>query len=135
MDFEPEIEGSLKQRYSDAVVDVYDCLEVSKNPESRPGNKRKHVFDFFDGCRLIVSKERFPDGKLMLHFSASFKDGYFSQKSSHQEILGIVVDKVQELRGEPFKGAVQCIMIKDVVHLMYEENQIVPLPGTNPMWN
>ena len=136
IDFEPEIESQLKGRYFEAVAKIYDAVEISKDPETRPGKLRKHVFDFFDGCRMIVSKERMPNGKVVLHFSASFQEGYGCGDDSLQGMLGVVLDKAQELRGESFKGNVSCVLASgSIIHLIYEENQIVPLPGTNPLLN
>src|SRR5262245_1998633 len=37
-----------------------------------PGEFAANVFDLEDGLRLIVSRERLPDGRLFLHVTASF---------------------------------------------------------------
>jgi len=65
----------LKQRFSDAVKNSYDVLKVAENSESRPGQKPEHIFDFQDGIRLIISRDRYKE-KEVLHFSASVFEAY-----------------------------------------------------------
>lgn len=72
--FQPEPVEKLKARYSEALKDTYIQLDVSRGLQSRPGEHRKHVFDFYDGIRLIVSKEKSPlnaGGKILIHYSGS----------------------------------------------------------------
>lgn len=85
--FEPELEESLKARYSDAVREPVDIERLGKNPEDRPGLKRKHVFDFFDGLRLIISKDS-SGSVTALHVSASmFPSNNFSQIHEYMDFV------------------------------------------------
>jgi hypothetical protein len=61
----------LRARYAAALEHVYD-VEAIRRGAVRPGEVAANVFDFEDGLRLIVSRERYPDGEILLHFSASF---------------------------------------------------------------
>ena len=55
--FEPEIEEMMKARFNDALSPVYILKGVEQGGE-RPGQSRKHVFDYFDGTRLIISRDK-----------------------------------------------------------------------------
>lgn len=74
--FEPQHMNSARNRYAAALDDLYD----HKDPAtfvgvSRPGTQRRHVFDFPDGLRLIVSRERTTLGEVFIHLSASWHPG------------------------------------------------------------
>ncbi len=71
----PQSLSDLQARYAAAVVKVFDALAVYEGRVSRPGEDPAHVFDTQSGIRLIVSRERLPDGKVYLHVSASFAPG------------------------------------------------------------
>ena len=68
--FKPETLAEAKARWYDAVLRLWAWDEF--DPEGtvsllltghfdRPGLYRKHVFDFHDGLRLIVSKDQYTD--------------------------------------------------------------------------
>ena len=68
--YNPQTIEQCRERFHLAVagiVEVEDCERGAPTPGSKP----EHVFDFNDGLRLIVSRDRYPDGKIMVHFSAS----------------------------------------------------------------
>ena len=71
VEFEAESLEVAQERFSASVKDLYDGTE-----ELRPGEQRKHIFDFEDGLRLIVSKDQYPDpaGSVGIHVSASVVD-------------------------------------------------------------
>lgn len=69
--FDPEPLQALRRRLPKALDRVFDPEEVRARPETRPGLKRRHVFDFADGVRLIVSAEK----GVGLHVTASFVEG------------------------------------------------------------
>jgi len=66
-----------RRRYPAAIVDIFDHQEGL--PSALAGELRRidpvHVFDFEDGLRLIVSRERTLNGRLHLHLSASVEPG------------------------------------------------------------
>lgn len=68
----PESLEALKARYGRALEHIYDQAAIEHGGAIRPGEVAANVFDFEDGLRLIVSRERMPDGDLVLHLSASF---------------------------------------------------------------
>lgn len=43
-----------RERFAAAIKDTYDGSE-----ELRPGQQRKHIFDFEDGLRLMVSRDHY----------------------------------------------------------------------------
>src|SRR5688572_5764718 len=71
----PQSFDVLKERFKDAVKKSYDVEKIAENPKERPGQKGEHVFDFEDGIRLIISRDRFKE-KEVLHFSGSILPGY-----------------------------------------------------------
>lgn len=134
LEFEPEIESSLQSRYPKALEVVYDHDNVDDVLENRPGTKREHVFDFFDGCRMIVSRESMEGCPAVLHFSMSLKEGYSSQPENEMAAVSLAVSHAVELMGEPFEGRVSAVIDKEgIVHLIYDKNQLKP--PANPMWN
>jgi hypothetical protein len=70
---ETEPLAAMKARYPKALEFLYDSIAITKGNAIRPGECASSVFNFADGTRLIVSRERMPDGSVVLHFSASFK--------------------------------------------------------------
>jgi len=69
---EPRPVAELKARYRAALAHTYDQRAVVEGGCIRPGEVRANVFDFDDGLRLIVSRERDATGRVWLHYSASF---------------------------------------------------------------
>lgn len=79
---EPEPLERLQARFAKALEPVYDVCLIAQGWQTRPGAYRRHLFDFEDGLRLLVSRERLPlmgpDGRtaaVHLHVSASFEAG------------------------------------------------------------
>jgi hypothetical protein len=70
------VEGltALRARYPAAVADVIDQVDVVSGKVQAPSGDPRHVFDTPDGWRLIVSRERMPDGRIGVHLSASIHD-------------------------------------------------------------
>lgn len=61
-----------RQRYPKAVEEVHDIESIRLGLAIEPGRLPQNVFDFPDGMRLIVSRERDMLGRISIHFSASF---------------------------------------------------------------
>jgi hypothetical protein len=99
LEFEPEPMAKLKERYPLAIKDIYDVLAVHFNNMQRPGEKREHVFDFQDGMRLIVSKDKMPGKAPYVHFSASIIPG----TSLEEHIVVFVQGKGLEFSMNVFK--------------------------------
>jgi len=133
MEFEPEPDFALKSRYKDALEPVYDQKKIADGDVATPGSYRKHVFDFLDGCRLIVSREKAPCGKVILHASASFRKEFTGRDRDVQELVVDVLQKLNDLRGKQMMGVAPMMIDNGVIHIMYDENQLFPMG--EPMWN
>jgi len=67
----------LRARYRRAITEVVDQLACAEGERDPPSGQPAHVFDTAEGWRLIISKERRPDGRVGLHLSASIHDRQF----------------------------------------------------------
>ena len=135
--FEPEAEITLKARYADAIQTTFNLNEIEDDPDKRPGLIRKHVFDFYDGLRLIVSKDT--DGqRTYLHYSASYNN--VGQFESLQEYIVFIIEHVNTLRGKEMEGrlTIMASPSNGIVHLMYDilQEQLEGLkPPADPRMN
>lgn len=77
--FSPKSMNLNRARYKAALRDWYSAEKCAAGQQERPGNKAKHVFDFEDGIRLIISRDR-NNGKEYIHVSGSGTDEYMSDK-------------------------------------------------------
>lgn len=77
--FEPQDIAQLRKRYAAAVEELHTVRDADLPGSAfRPGQDRRHVFDFFSGLRLIVSRDRYPEMEPPtqgIHFSASICGG------------------------------------------------------------
>lgn len=69
--FGPEPVERLRARYPLALEEPTDLEAIRLGTQSRPGERRRNVFDFADGLRLVVSDDP-PAG---VHVSASMLPG------------------------------------------------------------
>lgn len=60
--FQPEPIDSLRARYQDALVEVFDGELIALGTIVKPGYHRRNVFDFDDTLRLIISRSVSPCG-------------------------------------------------------------------------
>ena len=78
----PEPREALRARFREALGPVYDEEEQRLGTAARPGELPRHVFDFPEGVRLIVSRLRLAkDGRILTHFSASVRPGSAFERS------------------------------------------------------
>lgn len=75
LDFNPQPLDVLRLRYEAAITEIVDIDAVAHGDAVRPGQLRKHVFDFDIGLRLIISRERRSTGEIGVHISASWHPG------------------------------------------------------------
>ena len=117
--FEPEIDEMLQNRFEKALERVYD-VETMMNGglnEDRPGVKREHVFDFQDGVRLIISKDRTAKGKTFLHVSGSS----YNKKMSPEELIKVMAEKILELHKGNISGVMQAVKTSGgIIHMLLE---------------
>ena len=135
--FEPEIEDALRARYPDAVMDVYDVQRIMDGL-ARPGTMRKHVFDYFDGMRFIVSRDKVRND-IFFHVSVSMMMGTMPPGKA---LLQMILEKVRDLRGG-LPDAMIHVSSTDsgIIHVIIPETkgkvppQTVPVKMENPRWN
>lgn len=72
LDYDAEPFAELRARYAAALEPVYDPVKLIEGNYIRPGEQRRHVFDFTDGLRLIISRDVLDDLPV-IHVSASVK--------------------------------------------------------------
>lgn len=71
--FEPESLESIRARLPQALSVVYN-YEIIESGGQRPGEQRRHVFDFKDGIRCILSIDEGEQTVRHLHLSFSLHD-------------------------------------------------------------
>ena len=87
--FKPQWMKEHHDRYDEAIETIYDIESIEIGLADPPSGKPKHVFDFPDGLRLIVSKDQFPTHKKpVIHFSASVEPGYQLYRLIHRGKVG-----------------------------------------------
>jgi hypothetical protein len=129
--FEPESGVLLAKRYPAAVERVYDLHEMWD--KRRPGLNRQHVFDFEDGLRLIVSRERHDSDEVMLHWSASIDEGHLQRPPFQdvQDFTNFVMEHMSTLWDEP-GGKQGNVHVKSsaegIIHFFMVEDS-APKPG------
>lgn len=133
--FEPEMESMMKARFVEAVTPIYDAKQAARSGNT-PGKLRKHVFDFYDGMRMIVSRES-SGGDLYLHASVSFHGGFAPRG---EDLLRIVIDRVKEMGANLTAGVVHAFESKGgIVHFLFPQGttnkktllQVLPPPCMN----
>ena len=82
----------MQARYPGAIAEVSDHARIAAGAQERPGNQRRHVFDFPDGLRAIVSRDRLTDGR-----EGTFISGSFIPNSRIYERLAVAPDPPNEL--------------------------------------
>jgi hypothetical protein len=71
----PEAVDTLRARYAAALVNLYDHRAIAAGRQPRPGNHPRQVFDFQDGLRLIISRDRQADQRTGIFVSGSIVPG------------------------------------------------------------
>lgn len=77
----PRTLADHQQRYPAALRTVFDTEAIQYSGAKRPGECCENVFDFADGLRLIISRDKMPDGEILVHVSASAQHGSEMYKS------------------------------------------------------
>lgn len=137
LNFEPEPDIVLRARYPEAIKDKINARDIMVGIVPTPGKFRKHVFDFTDGLRLIISREAHDEGTY-LHFSASMND---VNTMPMPEFMQFVVEHVVRVTGGALSGMMEAEMSDGgVLHLVWNEgqkiiNEMVGGLKANPKWN
>lgn len=120
--FKPEPLLALQARLPEALAPIWDFRD--SQPESGPGQRREHVFDFQDGLRLIVSRDKQDEGKPYLHVSASITPSHaLYDKVENGFLTRYAIKTIVEERFFRLSG--QSIMGMDVL-LLWSEGKGVP---------
>jgi len=104
----PEPTTLLAGRYPAAVAELVDAAAIERGERETPGKDPRHVFDFEDGTRLIVSRELI-EGAEVTHFSASVD--VERVKSVGLGFLDLAVCHFREISG--WKGGVKLVLISE----------------------
>jgi hypothetical protein len=122
--FEPQTLDELKARFHEAVSGVVDTDEIRRGLRPPPSREPKHVFDFDDGLRLIVSVDRVMDEEF-LHVSASSNDDY-KKTIKDEGLSGLVEDvllRLSAMMGRQPSEKINAFMSDgDVLHMIFYED-------------
>lgn len=112
--FQQESVESMQARFSQALDREFDADKIADGEPDRPGLHRENVFDFEDGIRIIISKDR-TRGNLFLHLSGSSQLGRVSFKTMLEEM----VKRLLVLNQRPFSGVAEAsASTEGVIHLV-----------------
>jgi hypothetical protein len=92
LQFEPESIESARERFEVAIEPIFDAYSL------RPVLSRQHVFDFDDGVRLVVTRDRM-GAEFRIHISASIAPGFDEKWASGEGFLESVQQHWRDLRG------------------------------------
>lgn len=111
----------LKARFTKAVSHPVDVQNVLAGIVPVPSGLRKHVFDFEDGMRMIVSIDII-SGTYFLHVSVSGNDSYLKSIES-EGFDGLVEDSLLRItaftNGTPSDN-LRSTISNSVLHLIFE---------------
>ncbi len=90
-------------RWAKALEPIFDVESLCLGLTARPGELPVHVFDFQDGMRMIVSRERDTTGEIIDHLSASFRaesrlyHRMRNGKLTRDDFCDMIEDRVRDL--------------------------------------
>jgi hypothetical protein len=104
--FVPEDYARLRLRYDLAIDHVHHYPAMVAGHEPNPTTERAHIFDCYDGIRLIVSRERSARGQHFLMISATLEIGSAVELSLDRENEGkrIEADRFVDLAETAFRA-------------------------------
>ena len=126
LDYEPEIEESLKARYADALKPIYNIKDLVEGTVEFPGLVRKHVFDFFDGLRIIVFREH-KDFFVVTHYAAGACVPMEFECIGH--FAEFVMEHITLLRASPVDKIIAAFPDEELFHVIVNDE------AAKAMWN
>ena len=135
--FEPETEEALANRYPEAIAEAINVEDIKAGKRETPGKERRHVFDFYDGLRLIISRET--NGEVeFVHFSASMNPVNPFNEDGKVDYIKFVVGHIMGLNGKPLDGTMSVSFAPgkrgDILHIIFHEGfQMKPPPDARQM--
>lgn len=124
LQFVAEPTDRLLARFKEALTPVYDAEEIVQRKVLRPGQQRKHVFDFEDGVRVIASHE-IHSGRTVLHMSVSLAANSYVRVDN---FLNVALAKCGMLQARPC-ATIHRELTPTVLHLIYGEYTAAPAAG------
>ena len=123
----------MRARFHLAVDEPVVTSEVEEGLRPAPSRDRRHVFDFKDGMRLVVSVDRVIDQDY-LHASAS-GDEHYGDTVKGEGLEGMVEDVLLRLcafMGRQPGESIQAFTTNGVLHIIFEDtNNEGFAPGGN----
>ena len=117
LEFTPEIEESLKARYPKALTAIVGKYEV----ESLSEDFREHIFDFYDGLRLVISKEPTKLYSMISYIASMQVEMEFDDSI---EFAAFVLEHINILRDKPITGMVNMTYERGTLYLSVPEHPI-----------
>lgn len=115
LQFVAEPTDRLVARFKDALTPVYTADDIEQKKVTRPGQQRKHVFDFEDGIRCIASHEIHDGQTVVLHMSFSLAANSYVRVDN---FLNVALAKAGMLQQRPC-ATVHRQLTPTVLHLIY----------------
>jgi hypothetical protein len=117
----PQTFEEMKARFHLAVDEPVDTGKVAQNLIPAPSKDPKHIFDYSDGMRLIISTDRVIDTNF-LHISASGNDKYVTSIKG-EGLAGLVEDvmlRISALMGKSPEGTMRAFFSENgTMHVMF----------------
>ena len=113
----------MKNRYHLAVVEPVDTSKVREGLIPAPSKDRKHVFDYSDGMRLVISVDKVIDQKF-LHVIVSGDERY-AKSIEDEGYDGVVEDLILRLcalRGSAPPNKIRSYKSNSVLHIMFYDD-------------
>ncbi len=90
----------LRDRWHDAVSFAVEAEKCKADPDNAyiPSQHRRHVFDFDDGLRLVVSRDRVAE-RQCLHVSASGTDKFLKKYQGRPKAAALRIAGAVQLIG------------------------------------
>lgn len=110
--FIPEPVEKMVERFQKAFEHEFDVDKIANGAPDRPGTHRENVFDYEDGIRLIISKDRSGE-RVFIHLSASSL-----KEMGGKEMLESMVKRFLVLNAAPFEGQGAASSTDGVIHIL-----------------
>ena len=127
--FEPQEMKDMVTRYHEAVATTNDIELIQAGKAPVPSKDRKHVFDFQDGMRIIVSVDNLRSD-VVLHVSCSVREEFingYKFAGSIDDLFAFLKKEVErrlaEMRGSAIPHLEETFISEHgVLHLMFIGN-------------
>lgn len=101
-DFQPELDVTMKARYADALNPIFNSIDLIEGTEKRPDMLRKHIFDFYDGIRIIIF--RVQDLVVFTHYCVVVNEPM--EFECVGQFIEFIIMHINTIKPEPIDGIV-----------------------------